>query len=190
MDERTALYLSILGGSGYFAVLGSLFGSLVGWIHSGQGYQSGTAVGLAVARAYDRLAPKGLSDTVRGMVTGGSDGLVIGAGFGLVLSLLAARYAPEGWQYLLTIGWGSAILAMAALALGLLAGLLTSLGTHAVAGLFFGGVLGGLLGLTWRGTDGLMVGVASGSVGGVLLIWAMVPRQNPSSRCDEEPPEG
>lgn len=166
MDERTVLFLGVLGSVGFFAVVAGLFGALSGALSWRDGRASGTVLGLSVARAFSRAAENKLSTTTLGALVGGTDGCV----FGALVGTLVGWCTRAEWQTLRPIFLTSVLLVVAAILFGLAAVGLRITGTKAIVGLFVGGLAGALEGFHIRALDGLIVGTLLGGVCGALVF--------------------
>lgn len=168
MDERTRFFLYLLLSGGFFALLGGVFGALVGYFTWRGGRAAGTALGLAVARAFSRIGDEPLAPNTQGTLAGGVDGALFGVLVGLVIGVVTGWRGGE-WAGLGPVMLVGVLLVGTALGLGGVALTLTAGGTRAVAGLFAGGMLGAALGF-WLGRfDGLFVGVLLGAAAGAVL---------------------
>ncbi len=169
MDAPTRLFLWVLASDACFGILFGAFGALTGAIRWREGRPAGTRLGLAVARAFDRIRGEKHDPTIQGALVGGADGVFFGLVVGTVVGVLVGWRVPAEWELfrpiLLTVG----CLAGAALAFGLFAGMMTALGTRAMLGLFVGSVGGAMLGFWLGGVDGLMLGMLGGAVVGPLF---------------------
>jgi hypothetical protein len=166
MDERTRLFLCVLGSVGFFAVLCGAFGAVTGAVAWRGGRPAGTAFGLAVARAFTRLAEEPISPARCGALVGATDGLLFGALLGTVFGLVAGWRGQGEWQALRPVALTAVCLAGGALLFGGTAFALAAGGRRSVLGLFVGGLAGALIGFALDGADGLLVGAVVGFLGG------------------------
>lgn len=158
----------LLGITG-FGLLFGLFGAMVGFVSLREGRAGGTGLGLAVARAFARLSQQELSPLRHALIVGLVDGLSFGVVVGVVLGLVAGWHFPAEGKILGIALLGTTMLAGVAVALGLLASRIDSLGVRALVGLFLGGMAGALTGFSASGTDGLFTGILAGAAFGALL---------------------
>jgi hypothetical protein len=166
MDERTRLFLCVLASVGFFGVLGGLFGAITGAIAWRGGRPAGTGLGLAVARAFTRLADEPMSPGRCGALVGATDGILFGALLGTVFGLLAGWRGSAEWQTLRPIVLAAILLAAGALLFGGTAFALAAGGRRSVLGLFVVGILGALTGFMLAGADGLIAGAVAGALAG------------------------
>jgi hypothetical protein len=164
MDERHRIAFGLVGGAGFFGLLGACFGAVVGGLTWREGRAAGTGLGLAVARAYDRAARTELPRGLKGMIVGAVDGFTFLGVVGLLLSAVAAVYGRLSWEWLYPIGKLLLGLMFGALFFGALAYGMVRGGFRAVAAVFVGGVLGALAGAGLRGADGMLPGTIAGIV--------------------------
>ena len=169
MDERTRLFLYVLAGVGFFAVLGGLFGAVAGALTWRDGRPAGTALGLTVARAFARFSENGLSANKWGDLVGGTDGVVFGAVIGTLVGLIAGWHGSSEWQAMRPLLLGALLLAAGAVLFGLLAVGVALGGGRAVVGLFIGGMGGAASGFALGGIDGLLAGAVAGAFAGTVV---------------------
>jgi hypothetical protein len=165
LTEQTRFFLYLLLSGGFFALLGGVFGAVVGYITWRGGRAAGTVLGLAVARAFARLGDEPMPPTTQGTLAGGVDGGLFGLMVGTVLGLATGWRGGE-WRVLGPIMLAG--LGLVALALGTLALILAGGGTRAVLGLFVGGAIGAACGYGFGGLDGLFVGTLAGAAAGAV----------------------
>jgi hypothetical protein len=170
MDERTRLFLWVLAGGGFFALLGAAFGALTGALTWRSGRAAGTGLGLAVARAFARVADAELSPTRTGALVGGVDGAAFLGVVGAIIGYVAGARRPAEWQTLRSAMLAGALLVLGGAFFGLLAYRIVAGGVRAVAGLFVGGLLGAVLGHSLGGLDGLLIGAIGGAVAGTFAL--------------------
>jgi hypothetical protein len=127
---------------------------------------AGTGVGLAVARAFTRLAEEPMSPGRCGALVGATDGILFGALIGTVFGLLAGWRGQAEWQTLRPVALTAILLAGGALLFGGTAFALASGGRRSVLGLFVVGLLGALAGFALAGADGLIAGALVGALAG------------------------
>lgn len=168
MDEGLRLFLWLLVGNGSFGSLCAVYGAVAGTLRWQEGHASGTVVGLSVQRAFERVREQELSVAARGALVGGADGLVFGLVLGTITGLVIAWYGGGEWPVLRGALLTTTAIALAAVSLGLFAGLVTRTGPRALVGMFVGCISGAMVGLAWAGAMGLMVGAISGSLIGVV----------------------
>jgi hypothetical protein len=173
VDERTRLFLCVLGAAAFFALLLGLFGALTGAVNWSSGRAGGTALGLGARRAFARLAERPLSPAGEGALVGGVDGAAFGAVVGLVVGLIAGWSFPAEWLVLRPVLLTATVLVVAAVLFGLLAGGLAVVGPRVVAGLFVGAMAGALGGYAVAAVDGLFFGTLAGAAAGAAAarLW-------------------
>lgn len=170
MDARTRLFLWSLAGCGFFAVLGALFGALAAVLNRREGRAAGSAVGLTVAAAFERLGDH-LPPLTRAAVVGGVDGLTFGAVVGALLGLGLAWEGQDEWPRLRSAFASGLGLVAVATVFGLMGHGLSPKERYAVVGLCGGGLGGVAVGFLAGGTDGLILGALLGLVIGAAVSW-------------------
>jgi hypothetical protein len=169
MDERTRLFLCVLASAGFFAALCGLFGAVTGAVAWRAGRPAGTGLGLAVARAFARLAEEPMTPGRCGALVGATDGLVFGALAGTGFGLVAGWRGQAEWQTLGPVALAAILLVAGALLFGGTALALAFGGRRSVLGLFVGSMVGALAGFALAGADGLLAGAVLGVVGGTAV---------------------
>src|SRR4051794_17999579 len=96
MDERVRLFAWIAGSGGFFGLLGAGFGAVTGLVYWRSGRAAGTAVGLRVARAFERVEGQELSRSSRGAIVGAVDGFLFMAVLGVLLGTIAGHGRLKG----------------------------------------------------------------------------------------------
>lgn len=172
MDERTWFFLYLLLSLSFFGVLGGAFGAFVGYSSWKSGRAAGTALGLAVVRAFTRLGDEPMAPTRQGALAGGVDGLAFGVLLGAVVGI-ATGWNGSDWRRLAPFMIAGVALAGGALALGLLARILVAGRSPALVGLFVGGIGGALGGFALYRVDGLYLGLLSGAFAGAVVGWVV-----------------
>jgi hypothetical protein len=168
MDEQLLTFGRVLACGGFFALVGALFGGLVGHLSWKRGRPAGSAAGLSVARAMARVAGQDSSPGGTGMLVGAVDGFLFLGLSGVALGLLAAR-GHFGWAVLNRLAFGFLVLSGGAVFFGSLAVGITYAGVRAIASVFAAGMLGAAGGgLISRG-DGIVFGAVIGMLAGTLL---------------------
>jgi hypothetical protein len=168
VDEELQTFARVLACGGFFGLLGAAFGGLVGYLAWNRGRPAGSAAGLAVASAIDRVIRQSSSPGRTGMLVGAIDGLLFLGLTGTTLGLVAAR-AHFGWAALSRMAFGTLTIAGGAVFFGGLAlGIIYS-GARALAGVFAGGMVGAASGAILGRGDGLVVGAIGGVLAGTLL---------------------
>jgi hypothetical protein len=167
MDEQTRIFLWTVIAAGGFAMIGAAFGALTGAMTWRDGRAGGTALGLAVARAYERIAQEDLPVAWKGGLIGGTDGFIF---FGLIGGLVGcwAGVRGVGWEVLGTLLLYGGALAFGAVFLGVLAYALIAGNARSVAALFGGGIVGAYVGYRAGETNGLLAGLLIGGILGVI----------------------
>ncbi len=186
MDEKLRLLVWIVGGGGFFGLLGTGFGALAGSMHWQAGRASGTALALRLALALLGPRKEEMSPALRGAVVGGVDGFLFLFVMGLILGAFGARTGVA----LTTAGvvvLSALLLVGGALFFGGLAYCLCRSEMPGVAGMFGGASVGGTLGYSLASATGLLVGVLGGATLGALGILAgqrFTPRKEPPQFTD------
>jgi hypothetical protein len=97
MDERVRISLWMVGGAGFGAVLGGVFGGLTGVLHSRSGRWVGTPFGRSVADAFSRMAEREQTHVRQGTIAGAADGFlflgILGTVSGTLLGI--SRHTDE-----------------------------------------------------------------------------------------------
>jgi hypothetical protein len=173
MDAKLQMFLCLAGGGGFFAVLGGLFGAVAGALYWRSGRVSGTAFGLSVARAFDRVSETELSPSVLGAITGAADGVLFLGSMGI---LAGGFIAYGGWaetRWLGLVAWLSLFLVGSALFFGSLAYSLVAAGVRGLAPASGCGLLGAIGGAWIGGVSGLMYGLFAGILTGTVVgsLW-------------------
>lgn len=169
MDERVRTFAWVLAGTGFFGLLGAAFGALAGLISWRNGRPTGTAAGLAVARAFARAAGREFPPGRSGALAGGADGLLFLGVLGAVLGLVAAAKGRAGWAVLGPAAFGGLSLVGGAVFFGLHAYWIVRGGACAVAAVFLGGMLGAFAGALAARGNGLIIGAVAGMFAGTVL---------------------
>lgn len=185
MDARLQVFLCLAGGGGFFAVLGGLFGAIAGTLYWRSGQASGTAFGLSVTRAFDRVSETRLSPGVRGAITGAADGVLFLGTLGLLAGGFAAYSGLVEVQWLFGLAWIATTLVAVALAFGVLAYALTGSGIKGLAPVSVSGVLGAFEGARTAGTTGLIYGLLIGLLAGTACAW-WLQRHRPRRRAPDQ----
>jgi hypothetical protein len=178
MDEGLWTFALTLGCGAFGALLGAAFGATAGAVYWREGRAAGTALGLRVARAFERVAGRELSPGGRGALVGATDGFVFLGVAGVALGAVVARSGGAG-DVLAPVALGAALLAATAAALGLLAYGLGRAGVWALAAACLGAAVGGAAGKLLAGWSGLFAGCVGGFLLGnvaVLLVARFAPR--------------
>jgi hypothetical protein len=168
VDEQLQSFARVLAAGGFFALLGAVFGGLVGYLSWKRGRPAGSAAGLAAARALARAAGRDNTPGTTGIVVGATDGLLFLGLAGTALGLLAARGHIE-WTVPGRVAFGLLVLAGGAVFFGGLAFGIIYSGTRGVAGVFAGGMLGAVSGALLGRSDGIVIGAVSGVFAGTIL---------------------
>jgi hypothetical protein len=171
MSAQTALFLWLLTSGGGLGVVGCLFGAITGAWSWHVGRPAGTWLGLRLARVFSRHAETPPSPAATGALVGATDGLVFGAVVGTALGFVLASLGADDWNLLRPTLIAVAVVAVAGVFMGLLAGLVVRLGAHGVRSLMVGAMAGGMLGHYKGGTNGLFLGVLLGALAGIVVAW-------------------
>jgi hypothetical protein len=180
MDERVRLFAWIAGSGGFFGLLGAGFGALAGLLQWRAGRAVGTAMGLGVARAFERAAGQAFSPTSQGALVGAVDGFSFLAVVGVLLGAIAG-YGQFKGSAALSIAIAVLLLIAGALFFGGLAYAFSSAGSRGAAALFIGAVACGSSGFWLASIPGLLIGVIGGGALGILCL-LFLRRFAPSSR--------
>ena len=170
MDERMDTFLLLLGFSAFGGIVGAAFGASAGALYWASGRTSGTAAGLAVERAIARVSRAEPTRGRRGAVVGAVDGFLFLGLTSLVSGFLMRRFGLVGGRVFLNIGLGGLALMCAAVALGILAYVLTRVGVQGLAVSLPLAVLAAFAGLLVAGWSGYMVGILGGLTLGTLIL--------------------
>jgi hypothetical protein len=167
MDERVRLFVWIGGSGTFFGLLGAGFGALTGLLHWRGGRAAGTAVGLRVARAFERIGGQGFSPATKGAIVGAVDGFLFLAVLGGLFGAIAGhgRFQAAATT---SIAMGVLLLFAGALFFGGLAYAASAGGSRGVAALFFGAFAGGVPGFWLAAATGLLIGVIGGGTLGLV----------------------
>lgn len=166
MDEKLRLLLWIVGGGGFFGLLGAGFGGLTGAVHWQQGRASGTSLALHLVRTL--LGPdEDDPSTFRRALVGAIDGFLFLFVFGLILGAPGAR-AGMSLQMAGGVMLAALLLVGGALFFGGLAFAWSRSGTPGIASMFGGATAGGVVGYYLATATGLLVGVLGGATLGTL----------------------
>jgi hypothetical protein len=168
VDGELQTFARVLACGGFFGLLGTAFGGLVGYLSWTRGRPAGSVVGLAVASAVQRVSRREGSAGRTGILVGATDGLLFLGLTGTALGLAAAR-GHFGWAILGRVAFGTLILTGGAVLFGGLALGIIYAGVRAVAGVFAGGMLGAASGALLGRADGLVIGAIGGILAGTLL---------------------
>lgn len=169
MDERLRFALWILGGAGFFGLLGALFGGVVGAVTWRDGRAAGGFLGMAVADAFDRVREHPLSPTARGTLVGVVDGAFFLAVLGAAAGAVAGRQIDLAPQVVVAVCSGAVLLVLAAIVFGLLASNLVRAGVWVVGGVCAAALVGAVLGGRIGGSDGILLGMSIGALLGFLF---------------------
>ncbi len=169
MDDKTRLFLWVLLGGVFFALLGAAFGGLTGAVTWRNGRPAGTFLGLRVARAFTRASGEELTPTATGALVGAVDGLAFLGAIGLAVGYFAGSRHPAEWESLRPAFLAGGLLAAGGVFFGTLAYALVAGGTRAVACLFTCAVAGAFTGYYLGGVLGVLVGTVAGAVAGTAL---------------------
>jgi hypothetical protein len=168
MDDRLRLFLFLLAHAGSMAVLGAVFGAVVGAWYYRSGKAAGTYFGLSVARAFARVSEREFSRGTLGAIIGAVDGLIFLGMIGMVIGAIQA-YQGEELKILGPVLLVAALMA-GAVYFGVIArGLIRAPGRTATASLV-GGAIGFLVavGLDGRREDLLAVSLFGGLLGAFI----------------------
>jgi hypothetical protein len=186
MDDRTELFLLLLGCGAFGGAVGAAFGALAGALYWGGGRAAGTAAGLAVARAVARVSRTEPTPAGRGALVGGVDGFLFLGVVGLVLGFLLRRFGQADVRILGVVALAGLVLTTAAVALGVLAYGLLRAGIQALAVSFAAGVLGASIGLGTAGWAGFLAGGLGGvALGTLLFLLRTLPRRPGPATADD-----
>jgi hypothetical protein len=173
VDERLRLSLWLVGGAGFGAFVGGVFGAVSGALHARGGYWAGTRLGRAVADAFTRTAERELSHVQQGTIAGAADGILFLGSLGIVAGFVLGTNARNGEQVFWVITLGSLFLVGGAVFFGGLAYALTNRDTWTFASVLGGGLLGAFLAALTLGADRLILGVVPGLFAGLLLSFTL-----------------
>jgi len=188
MDEKLRLLLWIVGGGGFFGLLGAGFGGLTGAIHWQAGRASGTFLALRIVRAL-RGSDEEDPTTFRRVLVGAIDGFLFLSIIGMLLGALGAR-AGVSLQMVGLVAMAALLLVGGALFFGGLAFAISRSGMPGIASMFGGATAGGVVGYYLATATGLLVGVLGGATLGTLGSLAgrcFAPRYQPP-QMDAPPP--
>ncbi len=185
MDDRLRLFLCTLSGAGLFGLLGAVFGAAAGANVRAGGRVAGGALGLAAARALERVRGREFHPIAAGLVVGGIDGVaflgVVGAVFGLVYGSVGERNR----EMMVNLAMAAGGLALGAAVMGSMASGLVRAGVWGIGVVFVAALGGGTLGVRLAGVPGLFYGATIGfGLGALAAIVRASARPAPSS--DEE----
>jgi len=169
VDDRVRIFLCAVGGAGLFGLLGAVFGAAAGANLRAGGRAAGGWLGLAAARALERVRGRELPEVAAGAVVGGVDGVaflgVVGTVFGLVYGYVGERHR----EMLLNLALAVGLLAVGAAVLGTMASGLVRAGVWGIGVVFVAALGGAALGARLAGVPGLFYGATIGFGVGALV---------------------
>jgi hypothetical protein len=168
VDEKLLTFGKVLVFSGFFALLGAAFGALVGYLAWKRGQAAGSVAGLSLARAIERASGRQSTPGQTGALVGAIDGTLFLGTIGTVVGLIAAR-GHVSWFLLSRVAYGMFLLTGGAVFFGGIAVGIIYGGSRSLAGVFAGGVVGGLSGALVARGDGFLIGAIGGVAAGTLL---------------------
>jgi hypothetical protein len=167
MDDRLRIFLWIVGGGAFGAVLGGAFGGLTGALFAQSGGAAGTGFGRRVADAFAQTSLHPPSPLRRATLTGAADGFLFLGLLGIVAGALLGASGRAADEVLMPALAGSVILVGGAIFFGTLA-LAMSHSARTVGSVVAGGLFGAFIAALTVGADRLLLGVAPGLLLGLL----------------------
>jgi len=186
MDEKLRVFFWILGGAGFFALLGAGFGALTGAVTRLNGRAAGSVIGGAVAEGLARMSNRKFSDVTLGVLIGAVDGAFFLAILGGLAGAGAGYHGAVEPQLVVAVCCGAVLLAVGAASFGLLAYGLARAGVWALGGVFSGAILGAILGARLGNSDTLLYGTAVGALLGIFLGIATNPESLKAKRSSQQ----
>ncbi len=178
MDDRLRIFLWIVSGGAFGAVLGGAFGALTAALYLQSGGAAGTGFGRRVADAFARTSLHPPSPLRRAALIGAADGFLFLGLLGIVAGALLGASGRAADEVLMPALAGCVILAGGAVFFGTLA-LAMSHSARTVGNVVAGGLLGAFVAALFVGADRLLVGVAPGLLAGLVysLLYSLAARR-------------
>lgn len=186
MDDRLRLFLWLLGGAGFFGLLGALFGGLAGAVARKHGQTTGGLLGRTVADSLARVSDRKMSEVARAALVGATDGAFFLSLVGGISGAVVGYRGDVEPAVIAAVCCGVVLLAVAAVCLGLLAYGMVRAGVWAIGGVFAGAILFALVGHRLAGADGLFYGTTAGAFLGILLGLLTGPARRDRSKVPDE----